>query len=60
MLTAELDSGRPVVDVKPVRYSDDQLLKRAVWAVVDTKFRPALCNGSACPSTLPIIVKVPK
>jgi hypothetical protein len=60
MLAVELDSAGAVVDVKPLRYSDDQLLKRAVWAIVDTKFRPAVCNGSACASTLPIIVKVPK
>jgi hypothetical protein len=60
MLVVELDSEGAVVKVKPARYSDDQLLERANWAVIDTRFSPAQCNRIACASTLPIVVKVPR
>lgn len=60
ILQAELDSSGQVTDVLSVRYQDDQLLKRAVWGVVDTQFVPALCAGVPCRSTVPIVVKVPR
>ena len=60
ILSAELDATGQVTDVRAVRYQDDQLLKRAVWGVVDTPFSPALCTGVPCKSTVPIIVKVPR
>jgi hypothetical protein len=60
ILRAELNSNGQVTDVRSIRYQDDQLLKRAVWGVVDTHFVPALCAGVPCRSTVPIVVRVPR
>jgi hypothetical protein len=60
ILVAELDADGNVSNVRALKYNDDQLLKRAVWAVVDTPMLPALCSGVPCKSTLPIIVKATK
>lgn len=60
MLTVQLDESGTVLNVDTQQYSDDQLVKRAVWIVVDTKFQPALCKGAACASRVPVVVRVPR
>lgn len=57
IVVADVNEQGQVTDVRPRRYSDDQLFKSVTWLLVDTKFQPARCGGTPCRSQFPLVVR---
>lgn len=57
IVVADVDENGQVTQVRPRRYSDDQLIKSVTWLLVDTKFQPARCGGTPCKSQFPLVVR---